>query len=112
MILLFISYLFGSIAVINHLDSSYIFIYGGFVFLSIYSLTELMDRNQSALIWETARNGFGVFLIYQQGDWFGVSSIIPGIQYILTGYFIISVIVTAYFVMKHRKEDQQELSIA
>ena len=51
MILLFISYLFGSIAVINHLDSSYIFIYGGFVFISIYAVTELMDRNQFDIIW-------------------------------------------------------------
>jgi len=112
LILLFISYLFGNIALINKLDGNYIFIYGGFVFLSIYALTELMDRNQFAIIWEAARGGFGIFLIYQQGDWFGASNMIPGIQYILTGYFIISIIVTAYFVIRHRKEDQQQLSIA
>ena len=45
MILLFISYLFGSIAYINSLDSSYIYWYGAFVFLSVYALTEL-DRLQ------------------------------------------------------------------
>ncbi|MEI9910933.1 MAG: hypothetical protein WDO71_15435 [Bacteroidota bacterium] len=32
MILLFVSYLFGNIAVINQLDKSYIFWYGGFIF--------------------------------------------------------------------------------
>lgn len=111
-ILLFISYLFGNIALINKLDSNYIFIYGGFVFLSIYALAELMDRNLFAIAWEAARSGFGIFLIYQQGDWFGASAMIPGIQYILTGYFILSILVTAYFVIRHRKEDQQQLSIA
>lgn len=112
MILLFVSYLFGNIAAINQLDSSYIFIYGGFVFLSIYACTELMDRNQYAVIWEVIRSGLGILLIYQQGDWFGASSRIPGIQYVLTGYFMLSTIITAYFVIKHRKEDQQQLSIA
>jgi len=112
LILLFISYLFGNIALINKLGSNYIFIYGGFVFLSVYALAELMDRNQFALIWEAARGGFGILLIYQQGDWFGASAMIPGIQYILTAYFILSIIITAYFVVRHRKEDQQQLSIA
>jgi alkylglycerol monooxygenase len=106
MILLFISYLFGNIAVINQLDKTYIYVYGGFAFLSIYAFTELMDRNRHAIVWEIMRGALGVFFIYNQGDWFGASSLFPGIQYILTGYFILSIVITAYFVIKHHSEDK------
>lgn len=111
-ILLLISYLFGNIAAINEINSSYIYIYGAFIFLSVYALTELMDRNFYAIIWEILKNSIGLVFIYQQGDWFGASAIIPGIQYMLTGYFMLSIIITTYFVVRHRKEDQQQLSIA
>jgi alkylglycerol monooxygenase len=104
-ILLFISYLFGDIAAINQLDSSYIYIYGGFVFLSIYAYTELMDRNFYALFWELAKNIFGVFLIYQQGDWFGANNYFTWMSTALIAYFILSSIITAWFVFRHRKED-------
>lgn len=107
MILLFVSYLFGNIAIINQLDSINIFTYSGFIFLSVYSLTELMDRNQYAIVWEILRSGFGIFFIYQQGDWFGASQTMQGTQYVLTGYFILSILVTTYFAIKHRKEDHQ-----
>jgi hypothetical protein len=71
-----------------------------------------MDRNQYAAIWEVIRSGFGIYLIYLQGDWFGASAMIPGIQYILIGYFILSMIVAGYFVIKHKREDRQQLSVA
>lgn len=107
MMLLFVSYLFGNIAVINQLHSSYIFIYGGFIFLSIYAFTELMDRNQYAIAWEALRCAFGIYLIYQQGDWFGVNTFIPNHSYTLIVYFILSTIITGWFVYRHYKEDRQ-----
>lgn len=107
MILLFISYMFGNIAEIKKIDSSYIYIYGGFVFLSVYSFTELMDRNQFAIFWEILRCGLAVWFIYRQADWFGASAIIPNIQYILAAYFVLSLFVTFYFVIKHYREDHQ-----
>lgn len=103
--LLLISYLFGNIAVIDKLNETYIYIYGGFIFLGIYAFTELMDRNPYAIGWEAARCILGIAFIYQQGDWFGASSFMAGIQYILAGYFILSLLATAYFVMRHYKED-------
>lgn len=105
MILLFISYLFGNIASINKINSSYIYMYGGFVFLSVYAFTELMDRNPYSIGWELAKNIFGIAIIYRQGDWFGASDTIPYINYILIAYFIIATIVTGWFVYVHRKED-------
>ena len=107
LILLFISYLFGNIAAINKLNSSYIYIYGGFVFLSVYAYTELMDRNTYAIFWEGAKNLFGIFIIYRQGDWFGSSVYSSLISYALIAYFILSTFITGGFVRQHRREDQQ-----
>ncbi|MBC7775712.1 MAG: sterol desaturase family protein, partial [Phycisphaerae bacterium] len=48
-----------------------VFLYGAFVFVSIYAYTELMDRNRYALLFETLKSAFGLYLIWQSGDWFG-----------------------------------------
>jgi hypothetical protein len=106
MILFFVSYMFGNIAPINNINTSYIFWYGGFIFLSVYALTDLMDRNSSAIIWEIFRSGLGLAYLYQQNDWFGVSAYSPIVVYILGAYFILSIFITGWFVVKHRKEDQ------
>jgi len=107
MILLFISYLFGNIADINRLDGSYIYLYGGFIFLSVYALTELMDRNPYSIIWEAIKNIFGIAFIYKQSDWFGSSATFPYINYILAIYFILATVITTWFVYVHREEDKQ-----
>ncbi len=104
-LLLSISYLFGNIAYINSIDGSYIYWYGAFVFLTVYALTELMDRNSNAMIWEIIRCGLGFYLIYMQGDWFGAGFWMGEVKYIMTGYFIFSLLVTLYFSIKHKKED-------
>jgi sterol desaturase/sphingolipid hydroxylase (fatty acid hydroxylase superfamily) len=106
--LAFISYFFGNIATIG---SPGIFYYGGFIFLGIYAITDLMDRNSSAIIWETIKNLFGFYLIYSQGDWFGSEKFIPGIKMFILTYFVISSLVTGYFVMRHYKEDHQQLQL-
>ncbi|HNU89415.1 MAG TPA: hypothetical protein PKJ94_14045, partial [Ferruginibacter sp.] len=106
-VLLFVSYMFGNIALINNLDKTYIIWYGGFIFLSVYALTDLMDRNTSAIAWEFIRSGLGLYFLFQQNDWFGAGTYSPAIKFILGGYFVTSVVITAWFVMKHRREDQQ-----
>lgn len=105
MLLLFVSYFFGSIATINNMGTQYIFWYGGFIFLTVYALTELMDRNSWALFWEAARSGLGLAFLLQQNDWFGSGSYLSPVPYTLGAYFIFSFLVTAWFVVKHRKED-------
>jgi len=104
----FISYFFGNIATIG---SPGIFYYGGFIFLGIYAITDLMDRNSSAVFWETAKNLFGFYLIYTQGDWFGSETFVPGIKIFIMGYFVISTLFTVYFVVRHYKEDHQKLQL-
>lgn len=104
-ILLAISYLFGNIAYINSIDGSYIYWYGAFVFLSVYALTELMDRNPAAMIWEIIRSGLGLYFLYQQQDWFGAGFWITSVHFIMAGYFALSLFVTLYFSLKHKRED-------
>ncbi|HTD94347.1 MAG TPA: sterol desaturase family protein [Chitinophagaceae bacterium] len=103
--LLFVSYLFGNIASINQLDKYFIYWYGAFIFLSIYALTELMDRNPYAIVWEVMRCVFGLAFLYRQDDWFGAGTYLPLVTYILMGYFIISIIITAGLARRHKKED-------
>ena len=112
MILFFISYFFGNIALINNIDKSYIFWYGGFIILSVYALTELMDRNPWAIFWEAARSGLGLAFLLRQNDWFGSSTYLSPAIYILGSYFILSLIVTGWFVMKHKKEDVLVMTIS
>lgn len=110
-ILLSITYLFGNIAYINSQDSAFIYWYGAFVFLSVYALTELMDRNPYTIIWELFRSGLGMYFLYDQGDWFGAGVWVSNIQYILGAYFFLSVLITIGFVIKHRKEDSMRLAV-
>jgi len=106
-VLLFISYLFGNIAPINQLDASFIYLYGIFVFLSVYAFTELMDRNPFAIFWEALKNAFALWIIFYFGDWFGASQFAPWINNLLVAYFISATVVTGWFVYLHYKEDRQ-----
>ena len=107
-VLLLISYLFGNIAAINKMDEYYIYIYGAFIFLSVYAYTDLMDRSVFAIFWEMIKNTLGVVIIYVQGDWFGANNLIPGIHIALFVYFIVATLISGWFVYVHYKEDQQQ----
>jgi alkylglycerol monooxygenase len=106
-VLLFISYLFGNIALINKTDARYIYLYGAFVFLSVYAYTELMDRNPIAIFWEALKNAYALTIIFYFGDWFGASQLFSWLNYLLIAYFITATIVTAWFAYVHYKEDRQ-----
>ena len=101
-LLLFISYFFANIATIGKPE---IFIYGGFVFLFVYALTELMDRQEGAIIWEALKMAFGLYALYHSG-WFGAASQYPWVNGLLATYFVLSFAGTGYFVYKHYREDQ------
>ncbi len=92
---LFITYLFSAIAKIGLPN---IFLYGTFIFITIYSYTELMDTRKFSVFWETIRFLFGIAIIFQLGDWFGLNQIFPMANYIVIGYLILSLLVNIYFV--------------
>lgn len=106
-LLLIISYFLGNIATINSIKSDYIYLYGIFIFLMVYAYTDLMDRNRSAIFWEIIKNCLGVYFIYSQNDWFGASKYLTNIQSIAVIYFVLSTVITAWFVFENAKEDKQ-----
>ena len=94
----YLFYLFGNIASIG---SPGIFYYGLFIFLSVYSLTELMDGNKYAIVWEIIKTSYVIWLIVDQQGWFGaekISSVIPAI--IIFVQFL--GIVAAFYFSKNR----------
>jgi alkylglycerol monooxygenase len=82
---------------ISKLGVPNMFVYGGFLMLSIYAYSELMDRNPNAIWWELLKNIFGFALIFQMGNWFGSNQ---NQTLLVVGYLIISMVGTAYFVFK------------
>jgi alkylglycerol monooxygenase len=96
-LLLLISYLFGNIATIGAPD---MFVYGAFVFLTVYAYTELLDKNRFAWIWELLKNLLGIYVIIQFGDWFGLSKYIPAVKIILFSYFVLSTGITFWLVQQ------------
>ena len=94
-LLITISYLFANIAAIG---SPGIFVYGLYIFLTVYAYSELMDRNRYALFWEMIKNIFGCAVIYKTGDWFGASAFFTGINYLIIAWFVVSTFVTSWFV--------------
>ena len=95
-LLLLISWLFGNLAAIG---SPAMFIYGAFVFVYVYAFTELMSRNKYAVVWELLKNIFGIGIIYYYGDWFGAGKSLPWINIVLITYFIVSSLITGWFVL-------------
>jgi hypothetical protein len=103
-VILLLFYFFGNIA---RIGAGNLVLYAAFIYLSIYSFTELMDRNPLALGWETLKNGLGLFLIWQAGgDWFGMSALFAWAPMALGAYFIGATLVTAYLVWTEIRRDQ------
>lgn len=104
LLLLFISYLFGNIATIG---SPGIFYYGLFIFVFVYSFTELMDGNPNAWAWEILKFGIGIYFIVDTDGWFGLRKIIPIMPYVISAYLVLSLMLTFYF-----KKENNRYSIA
>jgi sterol desaturase/sphingolipid hydroxylase (fatty acid hydroxylase superfamily) len=100
-LLLLISYLFAHIAQIG---SPGIFIYGGFVFLFVYALTELMDHNPYAWVWEVLKAGLGTGIVIYSGDWFGLTKYFRPGNTVIIGYLLLSIVVTFYFTLAEKSK--------
>jgi sterol desaturase/sphingolipid hydroxylase (fatty acid hydroxylase superfamily) len=100
MLLLFISYLFARIAQIG---SPNMFVYGAFLFLSVYAFTELMDGNPHAWIAECVKNALGVGCLLYLGHWFGLDDYFTGARIVLMGYFLMASAVVIWFCLDLKK---------
>jgi hypothetical protein len=70
-----------------------------------------MDKNFSAIFWEGIRVGLGIYIIFQQGDWFGASRFFEFIVPVLIFYFVLSFSATVFFAQQQRGKADR-LSVA
>ncbi|HFA49936.1 MAG TPA: fatty acid hydroxylase family protein [Bacteroidetes bacterium] len=105
----FMLWLFNHIAEIGMPDMFY---YGAFLIIAIFSYTTLMDRSKYALLTEFIKAALGLGFIYWQGnDWFGMNAVWPVGTYIIVAYFVLSLVVVAYFV-KTECGEEKEVALA
>jgi sterol desaturase/sphingolipid hydroxylase (fatty acid hydroxylase superfamily) len=100
-------------AFIGKIGAPGIFLYGAFIFASIYAYTELMDRNRYALLFEVLKSAFRLFLLVQAGgDWFGArANVGDWYGYFVGVYCLISVLVVFWLVERDLKTDKGQLPI-
>lgn len=96
-LLLFISFLLANIASIG---SPGIFLYGGFIFLYIYAMTELMDNSRFAIYWEGMKMMMGFYLIYTTGGWFGAQKFLSDVPYMVVAYLLLAMYLSISFSIK------------
>ena len=96
-IFIIVAYLLGNIAAIGVPS---IFIYGGFIFIYIFALTDFMDGNKYALGWEICKALYGFTILLMMGDWFGADKLFAPLSKIMMAYFIISLLVTGLLTRK------------
>jgi hypothetical protein len=109
--LLIVSYLFGNVAMIKDIGIANLFIYGLFIFVQVYALTELMDRAKYAWVLEAFKNVVCIYFIIQNGAWFGSNTISPIIAPVLIGYFVLSSVAVFYF-SRSAQENTEQLNVA
>lgn len=80
-------------------DYSDVLIYALFLMISIFAYTSLMDKSRLALWAESIKFliGMGLF-IYQDASWFGLESILPGLNYVILGYLLLSFSMSFYLL--------------
>ncbi|MEY4963281.1 MAG: hypothetical protein RLZZ323_600 [Bacteroidota bacterium] len=98
-----VSYLYFSIA---QLTIQHIFVYGTFIFISVYSYTELMDTNNYSLFWECIRFIFGIGIVISIGNWFKIDTLIPFGTSLIMGYLTLSLGINIYFVSSGFKSEK------
>ncbi|MFY0651472.1 MAG: sterol desaturase family protein [Cyclobacteriaceae bacterium] len=85
-----------------------IYLYGGFIFLSIFSFTTLMDRKKYALITEGLKSLMGLCLLLYLGNWFQIDKLIPFGSYVFGGFQVISFLVVWWFVRFELTTDDED----
>jgi len=92
-LLFFITYFLshiGSIGLPNLL------VYGGFVFVYVFALTDFMDANRTFVVWESLKLAYGCFVLWFLGDWFGLQTHVRDSNAWLMVYFGLSLFVTIF----------------
>ncbi len=93
-LLLFISYFFGNIASFTVTD---MLLYGLYIFMYVYALTDLMDTNKSSIFINGLVLVFVISIIFAKQDWFNCSNLYNGLPAIIILYHIVSFMFTIHF---------------
>ena len=105
----FISYLFGNLATIG---SPGIFLYGLFIFTYIYAMTELMDGNRLAYVWEGIKLILGVYLINNTNGWFGAEQLFYYIPHMVFAYLLAAMYFSISLSIKRNVSVPSESSVS
>ena len=78
-------------------------LYAIFLYVSIYSLTSLMDQDSFAWLFEIGKALLGLYFIVTYGDWFYITDYYDYATIYLMIYFIVSSLVVIYFSVYEKK---------
>jgi alkylglycerol monooxygenase len=96
-LLVVVLYFFGNLATIG---APGIFVYGAFIFATVYAFTELMDRNPYAVWYLLANAVFGFAIVWLQGDWFGANQVWGGMKYFILGNIVLNVVFAGNYLRR------------
>ena len=88
---------------IAELSFSNILLYGGFIFVCIFSYTTLMDRSKHSLWAEGVKAALGLGILWWQSGWFGLENFSVALTFVVAAYFLCSFAMVALFM---RKQEQ------
>ena len=78
-------------------------LYAIFLYVSIYSLTSLMDQDSFAWLFEIVKTLLGMYFIITYGDWFYITEYFDYATIFIMIYFVISTLVVIYFSVYEKK---------
>jgi len=92
-----------------NIDLNNLLLYGLILFIGIYAFTSIMDRVKFAWIIEIIFGCLGLFVLYKTGNWFGLGTYLLFGSYIITLYFVSTIIGSIYIAFN---ENSQQKTIA
>ena len=93
-VFILIMYFINNLHIISFTDAT---LFAAFIFISIYSLTSLMDKEKNSWIAEFIKLTFGFLLLVYTNNFTELEMIIPFHEIIISSYLIISFLVVTYF---------------
>ena len=93
-VFIFIMFFINNLHIISFTDAT---LFAAFIFISIYSLTSLMDKEKNSWIAEFIKLTFGFLLLVYTNNFTELEMIISFHEIIISSYLIISFLVVTYF---------------
>ena len=93
-VFIFIMFFINNLHIISFTDAT---LFAAFIFICIYSLTSLMDKEKNSWIAEFIKLTFGFLLLVYTNNFTELEMIIPFHEIIISSYLIISFLVVTYF---------------